>query len=71
MDEGRSHLQPFSTADQQNIMHKMHRIDTFFAFFLEFRSYLYDFNGNANITLEVSKLLHEHKLIPTDKFNKC
>lgn len=52
-------------------MHKMHHVDTFFAIFLEFRSYLYDFNGNANITLEVSKLLHEHKLIPTDKFNKC
>lgn len=42
------------------IMQKTHRIDTFLAIFLEFRSYLYDFNENTNLTLEVSKLLHEH-----------
>ena len=52
-------------------MQKTHHIDTFSAILLKFRSYLYDFNENTTLTLEVSKLLHEHKLIPLDKFNKC
>ncbi|BAZ52485.1 hypothetical protein NIES4103_51470 [Nostoc sp. NIES-4103] len=41
-------------------MQKTHLANTVSAILLQFRSYLYDFNGNATLTLEVSKLLHEH-----------